>query len=402
LSQVIDIPLAAIARLAFACSALLLAPAATALEASLGSTELSLRGFGTLGAARSTDGSAELVRDLSQPHGISDHWSLTTDSLFGLQVNARFSPELEAVVQAVTRYKYDETYNPDLSWAFLRLTPNPVLTVRAGRFGTEFYMLSDSRMVGYSYNTVRPPPDYYGTLPFNYLDGLDLAITHPFASGLLTGKLFTGQSREQSPLGAPPDFDLNESLLIGGYLEYLDGPWQIRLGQTSVRFDNDLPLEPFYQQLPKATADELRVKDQWSHFSSLGIVYDQGPFQSQLMLSKTDNEHGTFQDTWAGYLQLNYRIKDWTPFLGLSFATSDPKALSHPIPPVTDLYQLDFYSNQRTVFVGARWDFYHNVCLKAQVDVIRGSADSKFLYRYETEDWDGSMTIMSLALDFVF
>ena len=144
------------------------------------------------------------------------------------------------------------------------------------------------------------------------------------------------------------------------------------------------------------------MKDRWSHFSSLGLVYDKGPLQAQLMLSKTFNEHAAFQDTWAGYLVLNYRIQDWTPFIGLSAAKSTPKDLKHPIPGYTDAYQAEFYSDQRTLFLGARWDFHKDMCLKAQVDVIRGDPDSKFLYRWETPDWDGSMTVLSLSWDFVF
>lgn len=363
--------------------------------------DFSLRGFGTLGASRSSDDSAELIRDLSQPDGLTRHWGLDTDSLLGIQANLRLRPELEAVVQTVARYKYDGSYAPEITWAFLGLDPNPTWTLRVGRLGTEFYMLADSRMVGYSYNTVRPPVDYYGTLPFNYVDGMDLAAAHPFAGGLLKAKLYAGLIREQSPWD-DLQFDMGGSLLVGGYLDYIEGPWQVRLGQASVRFDKDLPVASFYQMLPAATADELRVKGHWSHFSSLGVVYDDGPLQTQLMVSKTFNEHGSFQDSWAGYLIFNYRIGDWTPFIGLSAVESKPKALKHPIPGYTDAYQSIFYSDQRTLLLGARWDFRQDMCLKAEVDVIRGDPDASFLYRWETPEWDGSMTVFGLSWDFVF
>ncbi|KAA6185837.1 hypothetical protein F2Q65_07510 [Thiohalocapsa marina] len=376
------------------CAALLM-PLQTA------AVDLSLHGFGTLAASRSSDGSAEPVRDLSQPSGITDAWSLTSDSLIGLQGNLRFSPTLEAVVQGISRYRYDGTYTPEITWAFVGFSPDPVWTLRAGRLGTEFYMLSDSRWVGYSFNTVRPPSDYYGTLPFNYVDGMDLAVTHPFAGGLLKGKLFGGESREQSPFG-DLRFDLDGSLLLGGYVEYYLGDLQARIVHVGVRFANDLPLDAFYRTLPAATANELRVADRWSQFSSLGIVHDRGPLQTQFMLSRTHNDHGTFQDTWAGYLALNYRIGDWTPFIGLSMVKSEAKDLKHPIPGVTDLYQADFHSDHRTLLIGTRWDFRPNMALKAQVDLIRGSPDSIFLFRQETPDWDGSMNLFTLSLDVVF
>ncbi|MBK1717153.1 hypothetical protein CKO27_05730 [Thiocystis violacea] len=363
--------------------------------------DFSLGGFGTLGAARTSDGSAEIVRDLSQPHGVTERWSLDTDSVLGIQANLGFSPELQAVIQAVSRHHYDGTYEPEISWAFLGFTPTPAWTFRAGRLGTEFYMLSDSRLVGYSYTTVRPPVDYYGTLPFNYVDGLDVAAARPLAGGLLKGKLYAGLSREQSPW-EDRQFNMSGSLLVGGYLDYLKGPWQVRLGHARVQFDNELPIDDFYSLLPAATANELRVKDHWSHFNSFGIVYDEGPLQTQLMLSKTFAEHATFEDTWAGYFILGYRVQDWTPFVGLSAAKSSPKDLNNPIPGYTDAYQAYFRTDQRTLFLGARWDFRENMALKAQVDIIRGSPDSTFLYRWETSEWDGSMNLFSLSLDFVF
>ncbi len=48
----------------------------------------SLRGFGTLGLARSSSDHAEYVRDLSQPLGIKGgQWSARIDSVLGLQAN---------------------------------------------------------------------------------------------------------------------------------------------------------------------------------------------------------------------------------------------------------------------------------------------------------------------------
>jgi hypothetical protein len=363
--------------------------------------DFSLGGFGTLGVARSSDESAEFVRDLSQPQGLTRDWSIDTDSILGIQANVGFSPELRAAVQAVARYRFDGAYEPEISWAFLGYTPTPVWTVRAGRLGTEFYMLSDSRMVGYSYLTVRPPVDFYGTLPFNSVDGLDVAAAAPFAGGLINGKLYAGLSREQSPW-EDLQFNMSGSRLVGGYLDYRKGDWQIRLGHARVRFESDLPIDDFYALLPTATADELRVKDHWTSFSSLGLVYDKGPLQTQLMIGKTDNEQATFQDTWSGYFILAYRVHNWTPFIGLSAAKSTAKALDHPIPGYTDAYQANFHTDQRTLFLGARWDFHANMALKAQVDIIRGDPSSTFLYRWETADWDGSMNVFSLSWDFVF
>ena len=76
-------------------------------------SSLSVRGFGTLGAAQSSSADVEFIRDLSQPNGIKGHqWSSRTDTVLGIQANWQASTELEAVGQVVSRYQYDASRDP--------------------------------------------------------------------------------------------------------------------------------------------------------------------------------------------------------------------------------------------------------------------------------------------------
>jgi len=79
------------------------------------SQSLTVHGFGTLGVARTTSEDVEFVRDISQPRGARTQWDGRVDSVLGLQANWRIIPELEAVVQAVSRYRYDRTFMPDIA-----------------------------------------------------------------------------------------------------------------------------------------------------------------------------------------------------------------------------------------------------------------------------------------------
>jgi hypothetical protein len=133
----------------------LLPPSAFAQGGSGEAPDLVLHGFGTLALARSDNGNAEFVRDLSQPNGVGRNWSAKNDTVFGLQANYRLNGLVEAVVQGVSHYRYDGSFSPELTWAFLKFEPTPGVMLRAGRYGTEFFMLADSRSVGYSYLTVR-------------------------------------------------------------------------------------------------------------------------------------------------------------------------------------------------------------------------------------------------------
>lgn len=370
------------------------------------SSPFSLRGFGTLGLARSDTDRTEYVRDLSQPYGLDRDWSARIDSLIGLQAEYRFDDRWHAVVQAMSRYRYDGSYDPEVSWAFVQYEPSPTFNLRLGRLGTEFYMLADSRLVGFANLTVRPPPDYFGPLVFSYLDGVDAGASLPIGHGILQAKLFAGRSPEWSPFYGDIRWNLDGTLLAGGHLEYVHHPWQVRIGHTEVDFARELPLNQLAGFDVIGLAPELSVKDRRVRYDSLGVVYDSGPLQIQLMLSQTEHDSVAYEDTRAGYAIVAYRLGQITPYLGYSRVSSEPDRLAHPPPPPLDALVSGLtratHSDQHTWSLGARWDVYDNIALKAQIDWVRGSPTSVFPFRGDDIVWDGTMTVYSLALDFVF
>ena len=371
---------------------------------------VSLHGFGTLGLTRSNDDNAEFVRDLSQPNGAGTRWTPKVDSLVGLQANVHFSHSTEAVVQVVSRYHADSSYRPELTWAFVRHDFSPDFSLRAGRLGTEFYMLGDSRLVGYSNLSLRPPPDFYGSLVFSYIDGLDVTLTRPVASGLLKAKLFTGRSPEKTPYAPGLFWDLEGSKLVGGYLDYQNGPWQLRASHAQVRFGQEPPTDTLLQSLPLpfpppspylSYKPEMTMANQRATFSSFGLVYDQGPLNVQFMLNRIRHDSLAYLDSKAGYVLAAYRLGAVTPYAGISRSLSDP--MPSGLDPFADLLVVQSITDQTTYTVGARWDVRKNLALKAQVDALRGKPSSVFLLKgTESGGWDGKMTVFSLALDFVF
>lgn len=374
---------------------------------------VSLHGFGTLGATRTDTDSAQFVRDLSQPNGAGTQWASKVDSLLGLQANVQFSPRTEGVVQVVSRYHADSNYRPEVTWAFLRHDFSPDFSARAGRLGTEFYMQGDSRLVGYSNLSLRPTPDFYGSLVFSYIDGVDASATLPLASGLLRSKVFWGQSPEKTPYYPSILWDLRGTDLAGGYLDYSAGPWQVRLSHVQVRFHHEMPVDALLHSiginLPQpylSLVPEMSMANQRTNFSSLGLVYDQGPLNVQMMLNQIRHNSPAYADTKAGYVQAAYRLGAVTPYLGVSRSFSDLETLpSSGVPGVNSLTELlvaQSISNQHTYTLGGRWDLQKNLALKAQVDWVHGQPASKFPFKNVQTDWDGHMTVFSLALDFVF
>lgn len=375
---------------------------------------ISLQGFGTLGMARSDDDNIEFVRDLSQPHGAGKQWSGKVDSLLGLQANVNFSPSTEGVVQVVSRYHADGSYRPELTWAFLRHDFSSDFSLRAGRLGTELYMLGDSRLVGYSNISLRPPPDFYGSLVFSYFDGIDFSATQPLTGGLLKAKLFAGRSPEKSPFYRDILWDLRGSGVVGAYLDYQHGPWQVRLSHARVRFENEAPID----ELLQATGDplsgrpylalvpEMAMAGQLAHFNSVGLVFDQGPLNVQLMLNQIKHDSAAYADSTAAYLLGAYRLGAVTSYAGVSRSFSDvvplPTSVAPGVDALTQSLVSQSYTDQHTYTLGARWDLQKNMALKAQVDWVRGTPASVFLFKDPQPGWDGKMTVFSLVLDFVF
>lgn len=364
----------------------------------------SLRGFGTLGVARTTTDEARFVRDLSQPTGVATRWDGRVDSLFGLQANWRLAPSLEVVAQAVSRYRYDRTYTPEVSWAFVKYEPTPQLSLRAGRLGTEFFMMADSRMIGYSYLPVRPPGDFFWYLPFFSIDGGDVALTVPVGEDVLRGKLFYGISDASIPL-ADRLWKIDGSAMAGGYLEYQTGPWLFRLSYANIRFKQDMPIDQVLQAyLPPAQVEQSRsflaAANTRSHYYSIGAIYDRGPWQIQLMVNDIKQGSQIFQSSTGGYLLAGYRVGQVTPYLGYSRIFSD--ARGNTLNPVVAGIMADAYANQYTTIVGARWDAARNIALKAQWDGIHGKRESIFPFRSETDQFRGRMDVFSVTMDFIF
>lgn len=389
-----------------ACIALLPLSAPTWAEPNV--PTIDLRGFGTLGLARSSSSEVHFVRDLSQPDGSHGNWTTDTDSVLGVQANIRVNNRLEALIQGVSRTRYDGSHTPEVNWAFARWSATPTLNLRVGRLGTEFYMLSDSRLVGYSSLAVRPAGDFFGALPFYHFDGLDLQASHALGDGVLRGKLFGGWSHETLNVGSRT-WTLDGSRFTGGYLDWLHGPWQWRLSYADIRYARDFAPD-FHDQLKAAGAHAasaaLDLTDKLARYYSIGALYDDGPWQVQLMISRTTPESLTFENGRMSYIQVGYHLGEFTPYIGHSRWKTDPKTRPAGVTGVlvgqVDALMADSHSDQHTTTLGVRWDFRENMDLKLQWDRIRGDPSSIFPYRRETPAWNGRTDVFSLALDFVF
>lgn len=370
-----------------------------------------LKGFGTAGVARSSNGDAQFIRDVSQPNGVDRNWSGLIDTLAGLQGNYQYNNATEMIVQVVSHYRYDGSFSPELTRAMAKYDWSPRISISVGRIGTELLMHSDSRWVGYSYLTVRPNVDFFGTLPVNYADGLEANYHVPIADGILQAKILGGVGKEYMPM-----YPLNQAHLVEGSVGYIKDNWQLRYlyGQMELERQSDA-LAPIEAGLLSAgamsAADSFNLVGTVDRYNSLAAVYDDGIWQVQASLSSIQHQK-IFQSEQSWFVLAGRRFGDVTPFAGLSSVHSSPKSIVTGIPSASPFSTLNTalayalsssHQQGHTITLGTRWDFMRNVDLKAQLDFIGGGDGTSTLpYTNIQPGWNGRTTVISMALDFVF
>ncbi len=399
----------------------------TAQEADCG---LKVSGFGTLGLALNSSDRAEYVREPTQPRGVLRSLNPSLDSRLGLQVNQNLGGDLSFVGQIISKYRFDYTFKPDISWAFLSYKPTSSIQARAGRLGFDVFQIADTRNVGYSYLWVRPPVDFFGPLMLSSLDGGDLTWTTPLNEGLnLRLKVAAGRtaSIDKVPFGNEGGYvPLGGSKLFGAVAELDWRDLNLRLSfaraQPSEKFPapiTDLQdgLNAFALLLndPRLAQQARGVDFQENCFRylSAGVNWQGGPFRVEAVGAQVRTGDGPIPDLKSGYLSVGYREGAFVPYFLASRIVSDPHPLYLGALPtlgpqaaalaegVTAFIQHQ-RANQTTLALGLRWDFQPRTALKFQIDRIEGRPNDVMLWLNVRPGWEGKATVGSVTLDFVF
>jgi hypothetical protein len=144
----------------------------------LGDPTFSFNGFGTLGAAHSSERNADFTSSLLKPNGTgaSRNWSPDVDSRIAGQVTANLTPRLTAVLQVIAEQRYHKPYQPEVEWANIKYQLTPDFSVRAGRIALPIFLNADYRKVGYALAWARTPSELYSLIPVTHSDGVDASF----------------------------------------------------------------------------------------------------------------------------------------------------------------------------------------------------------------------------------
>jgi hypothetical protein len=383
----------------------------------------SFRGFGTLGVVHSSEDRADFASSVLKPSGagFTDPWSAAVDSRIAGQVNARFTSQLSAMLQVISEQLNDNTYRPQFEWANLKYQLTPEFSIRAGRIVLPTFLVSDSRNVGYANPWVRTPVEIYTLAPVTNSDGVDASYRMQAGDFVHT----VSGSYGWTNVNIRDDGGRSETRrlwVISETAEY--GAAALHISYTQAHFNVKLnTLEALFAafrqfgQQGAALADKYDPDDKVVQFIALGAMYDPADWFVMGEWGKR-SLHSVLGRSTAWYVSGGYRVAQFTPYLTYAETTansntSDPGLTVSALPPylagpASGLNAglnavLGSIAVQRTISVGARWDFVKNVDFKLQCDHMRLGAGSPGTLTNLQPDFrpGGTVNLISATLDFV-
>lgn len=389
-------------------------------------------GFATLGIALSDNPDLVFRRDVTKDDGAYKHsGSWKSDSLLGLQWQADWSPEWGTMVQLVAKDRFKNSLANSLEWAFVRYRPVDGLDLRLGRLGTDVFMLSEYRQVGYAFPWVRPPHDLYGITSIYHLDGADLNKRFELGTAMLNIKAFYGNSNEDYPTG----FNDGQGIKIGfdAYgagtrLEW--GNWKLRYtyAQVEMNSDHTKSLRQGLQALalwwPNAAiySAQLETENKRFDYNQIGLNYDNNDWWLQGEYVRLGSELALVSAGQHAYLSMGKRFGSLSLYTLTGYAEPENPLIvvQQPLISFPDPIgqQIDYLARaterslngvrikQRSYGLGARWDFAPKMALKIQLEQFDvDNTGTNLWLRTDSGQiavQDPQSTVLSLALDVLF
>ena len=384
-------------------------------------------GYGTLGAAGSSDDRADYLVDAFKPNGPghTDDASFKMDTRLGAQATVLIAPRFSAVAQVLVQQSYKDRWNPVVEWANVKYQATDELSLRAGRVVLPVFMVTDSRLVGYANPWARPPVELYSLVPVTHNDGADLAWRLPIAGITNNVQATIGRSDSHFPNASGFDAGVAEARRIAAINDTIEiGSFSGRVsyGEARLTIAAYAPLFDAFRQFGavggNAIADRYNVDDRRVTFAGVGATYDPGEWFVMGEWARFDTRSIVGKKS-AGYVSAGVRVNKITPYatyarLKGESPRSDPglpvAALPPQLAPIAAQLnavlnrQLAALPEQSTISRGARWDFMRSAALKLQWDRIRLGAGSYGTFGNVQPDFPlgGRVNVYSAVVDFVF
>jgi len=372
---------------------------------------ISVSGFGTFGYAIS-DNSEDEYKVGSGIDGATDSGTLKLDSRFGIQFDTNLNPYLSGTLQALSRQNYKGEFTPEVEWAFLKGQVSDSVSIRVGRMGAPFFMVSDFREVGYANTTLRPPEDTYIQVPLRVFNGADINGLYEIGNTIVSGQAFIGQRERRFP----SDITINLKDTMGVNLAFERGVARLRFSYIDTRAGVNSPgyqslnasLTEIAQLMPELVeiAENFNGRPNPSTFTSAGLELELDPLFLAAEYTQRRIKKSAVASFNAWYVTTGFRWNNFTPYATYSQIRQVSKT-DVALPPVPQLAELQaaisaYFSagDQTTIAAGVRWDLFESASLKLQFENI--SRDSLGVNFGSGLGSGEDVKLVSFAMDFTF
>lgn len=398
--------------------------AAVADDADDTSRALEFSGFGTLAAYRGGSDGVGVKPDSRTPNASQGDWRSNGDTRLAGQLRWQVAEQLEAVVQVLAQDDIARRMRPRTEWAYLGWSPAPSWRFRLGRQTLPFFLVTETRNVGFAQTAVRPMNTLYSLNPGAAVDGLNLSWSGEALGGLVGIDLGGGKARVDLSIGS---VDINSTAVLVG--NWRRGDWLLRAGVSTYSLDlKNAGLSGLLK--PPACANCAEVLGQRAGLSSdgrltyVGMVWQPGPWTVTAEATLRDSNSLLIANAAGWYVQASRRIGVWTPYVSFGQTTFREAPLGLQAVPnapdvaVQGLRLLDTYLqnpfDRRIVQFGLRADLSEHWALKFQQDFWTATRDRSTgrlgeltyaappLSPPRQNSWDGHASMSTISLDFVF
>jgi hypothetical protein len=400
---------------------LLLAAGTVFADDDSGKPVWSFGGFATVGAVHADAQQADFTSTVlaARGAGFSRSVSPDADTRLGAQLGVSLNPQWSAVLQVISEYGIENSYQPVVEWANVKYQATPDLSIRFGRIALPMLLAADYRKVAYTLAWVRTPVEVYGAIPITHSDGID--VTYRWRAGEFKNltQVFYGRNKVKVN-----DTINSQARQVAGISHTIElGAASLRLGYqgTNLTIDIARPLFDGLRQFgPQgaALAERYAIDHKRVIAYNIGANYDPGNWFAMAELVRIDSQ-SFLGDKTAWYASSGYRFGQLTPYLSYARAKSNgPTQVSglgtQGLPPAyAGAAQalnaglnglLSMIAVQHTASVGIRWDVARDMALKLQYDrVMPKDGSSGMLINVQPGFKSGqTINVVSATLDFVF
>ncbi|MBI3380889.1 MAG: porin [Aquabacterium sp.] len=374
-------------------------------NSSFADVQYKFSGFGTLGAVKTSNDETEFRQNVDQYRGATKRVDLGVDSRVAVQGSAIFSNGVTMTAQVLGQRREDSDFDAGFEWAFLQYTGIDGLDLKAGRVVLPAFLMSDSRLVGFSMPWVRVPSLVYAMMPLSHVDGVQATYRQSIGPAVASVQLTRGDANGTTsttnavPLGGGltvygPTVGQTESSRIVGLNAALEwGDFTVRISQikdnVNLQSIQNIPAVPAFS-IPamQVAAPPLNFKDT---FQELGLQYDNGSLVVMAEYVKRSTKDQKVQDAKAWYVGGGYRFGSVLPYVLVSQYKETFSLSSSGIPP-----------KAKGNALGMRYDFANNLALKAEFAQYKNNSLYNFTDSASPGVADKKINVMSVALDFIF